>query len=150
MKTQSAVNKHVVAVGLVIGIAMVACAQQRKMGEGGGKVEIKQGGIVIHPTVKLSDADAKAMDNVLAKYDAALYKIETVEDGKVTKTQGKLEDAVITQAAKAEVAMPQPGMSHKRVQVTCPLPCKDIQRPPTLAAREELLKGLEPILSRYQ
>src|SRR5437868_11772533 len=85
------------------------------------KVEIQSEFIVVHPGTKLSKDDAKALNEVLKKYDKSLYKIEVYNDGKVTKTLGSLSDMQIDQKVSAELAdAMKNGESERAVQVIAP------------------------------
>jgi hypothetical protein len=161
MKTLFGTNKYVVLLGVVGSAVVIALAQHSAsaadQGKRKGKVEIAQDVIVIHPGAKLSTADEKAMDAVLSKYSERLYKLDTIENRKVT-SKGSLKDAVLTAAVKAEApAEAQGGKSHRTHQVICPRPCNENQPPiiPPITAlaasqKEKLINELKPILAKYQ
>jgi hypothetical protein len=162
MKTLFRTHKHVLLVGVVGSAVLIAFPQQPAMAAGKAKgkkkVEITQDMIVLHPAVKLSPADEKAMDDVLKKHAKTLYKVDTVENGKVT-TNGSLKETSLTAAVKAEAPREaQGGKSHKTAQVICPPPCNPQNVPPfatvfkptNAAARERLIGELKPILRKYQ
>ena len=160
MKTLFRTDKYVlVAVGIVAAAVVISCAQNPAASGRTGKVEITQDMIVLHPTVQLAAADEKAMNDVLKNYSTALYKIDTVENGTVKKTQGSLKQTSMTAAVKAESASSeaQAGGSHKSHQMICPAPCNQTNPPPiiippisaaTLAKRQQLIKDLKPIVQR--
>ncbi len=124
------------------------------------KVEITNETIVMHPAVKLSPADAKAVDDVLQKNSKTLYKIDTVEHGKVTKTAGVLPEASLTAAARADASATNraPGGANRTHQVICEAPCKNQQIPPfstvfkstDTVAKQRLIQELKPILEKYK
>jgi hypothetical protein len=160
MKTLFTTHKYLVAgvVGLavIVGFGQEPAMAARKA-KSKKKVEITNDTIVIHPAVKMSPADAKAMDAVLQKNSKTLYKVDTVENGKVS-TQGSLKDANLTAAAKAEAPKEARGGSNKSHQVICPATCNPQQvapfatvfKPTGLEARRNLIGELKPILEKYQ
>ena len=164
MKTLFRTDKHIlIFLGIVGSAVLVAFPQQSAMaaqkGKSKKKVEITKDTIVIHPGVKLSAADSKAMDDVLKKHSKTLYKVDTVQNGKVTQTQGVLSDAALTAAAKAEAPKAtQPGKANRTHQVICPAPCHQENIPPfstvfkstDSAARQNLIQELKPVLEKYQ
>lgn len=166
MKTLFRTDKHVLIILAVVGSAvLIAFPQQSAMagrtgkGKHKAKVEITNDTIVIHPAVKLSPADAKAVDDILQKNSKTLYKVDTVENGKVTKTDGVLPEASLTAAAKADAAAaPRAGHGDKTHQVVCEAPCHNQQVPPfstifkstDSAARQRLIQELKPVLEKYK
>ena len=72
---------------------------------GGSKIEIRKEGITLHPTVKLNDTQTKEFDNILATYgkNVSNYRFDTLENGKVVKTQGssKIIGSVVAERASA-------------------------------------------------
>lgn len=155
MKTLFRTNKYVVLLGVVGSVVVIALAQHSASAAKSkrkGKVEIAQDVIVIHPGAKISAPDEKAMDAVLSKYSEKLYKIDTVENRKVT-SKGSLKDAVLTAAVKAErPTEARGGESHRTHQVICPAPCNE-NRPPISfgpSQKEKLINELKPILAKYQ
>jgi hypothetical protein len=160
MKTLFRTHKYVLmgllglAVMFVFGQEPAVAARKAKSKK---KVEITNDTIVIHPTVKLSPADEKAMDDILKKNSKTLYRIDTVENGKVT-TNGSLNGSSLTAAVKAEMPTEgKGGKSHKTAQVICPAPCHTDQHPFSTifkatdsVARQRLIQELKPILQKYQ
>jgi hypothetical protein len=166
MKTLFRTDKHVlILLGIVGSAVLVAFPQQSAMAAHKGKtkkkIEITKDTIVIHPAVKLSAADAKAMDDILKKHSKTLYKVDTIQSGKVTQTQGVLGEGNMTAAAKAEAPMEnQPGRSNRSHQVVCPGACNPQQVPPPpfstvfkatdAVAKQKLIQELKPVLEKYQ
>jgi hypothetical protein len=75
-------------------------------------------GIVILPTA-FSEADQNAMNEILARYDKALYKIETHVDGHLQKRHGTLRDIYTDKKLAdsiAETSM-QKGFTRSAVRV---------------------------------
>src|SRR5436190_1342837 len=130
MKTLVRTNKHVVlVVGVILGMGVVAYAQQQNKAKNIRKVEIKDKSIVIHPSIKLSADDAKKMDVILAKHSKNLYRIDTVKNGKLIKRQGEISDARTGPTLTAEVNTAEsatmrtpPVRSDSHVHVWCPWP----------------------------
>jgi len=105
-----------------------------------GKVEIKNDFIVVHPGTKLSRADAQALNDVLKKYDKALYKIQIYKNGKVTKTLGTLNDMYIDQKAVADLAQAKTsGQSERAIQLIAPAagPQKGVTANPQRTAMDQ-------------
>ena len=166
MKTLFRTDKHIlIFLGIVGSAVLLAFPQQSAMAAGKGKsksnkkVEITKDTIVIHPAVKLSPADSKAMDDILKKHSKTLYKVDTVQNGKVTQTQGVLSDAALTAEAKAEAPKAtQPGKANRTHQVICPPPCHEENIAPfstvfkatDSVTRENLVQELKPVLEKYQ
>jgi hypothetical protein len=81
-------------------------------------VIINREGIVI-PGTEISKADQEAMNRILNKYDKALYRIDTYENGKLKKTQGKLTDVVTGKQLASEIAanVKKAGFTQSAVQI---------------------------------
>ena len=166
MKTLFGTDKHVlILLGVVGSAVLIAFPQQSAMagrtgkGKHKPKVEITNETIVMHPAVKLSPADAKAVDDILKKNSKTLYKVDTVENGRVSKTDGVLPEGNLTAAAKADAAAaPRAGHSERTHQVACEAPCNSQQVPPfstifkstDSAAKQRLIQELRPILEKYK
>ena len=151
MKTLFGTNKYVlIALGIVAAAIIISCTQNAMGGGHKGKVEITRDVIVIHRSVQLSPPDEKAMNAVLKKYDKELYKIDTIENGAVKRTQGSLAEANMTAAVKAERATPPVGFTHKSHQTICLPPCNPQSVADLLTKRQNLIKELKPILAKYQ
>ena len=160
MKTLFRTHKYLVAgvagLAVIVGFGQEPAMAARKA-KSKKKVEITNNTIVIHPTVKMSPTDAKAMDAVLEKNSKTLYKVDTIENGKVT-TKGSLKDANLTVAAKAEAPKEARGGSNKSHQVICPASCspQDVAPFSTIFkgtgpdAKRKLIDDLKPILEKYQ
>ena|SRR5438034_1541055 len=143
MKTLLRTGKYAVTVLAILGFAVTLSWAKPKAASGtAGKVVITKTGIVMHPCVPISEEDDKAMDNVLNKYSKSLYKIETVHDGKVTKTRGK---AKLTAALGAEMKNKPKGCTILDIVLVnpdalTPIPKNDYK----------LIEDLKPILQKYQ
>ena len=125
MKNRAGVGVVLVVIATLTVLTTMGLAQGTS-----GKVEIKTDSILIHPSTKLSAADAQALDNVLQKYDKSLYKIVTYQNGQVTKTQGTLNDMQIDRTTSADLAVAQSnGQSERAIQAIAPV--SGIQRPVT-------------------
>lgn len=81
-------------------------------------IVVKADGIVI-PGTQISKADQDAMNRILNKYDKALYRIDTYENGKRTKTQGKLTDVVTDKRLASQIAanVKRAGFTQYAVQI---------------------------------
>ena len=87
----------------------------------GGKVEIKDDYIVVHPGANISKADAQALDAVLGRYDKSLYKIDVYKNGRTKDTLGNLRDMCIDQRAVAELMQAKAqGESNRAIQLVAP------------------------------
>ena len=71
------------------------------------------------PGTEISKADQEAMNRILNKYDKALYRIDTYENGKLKKTQGKLTDVVTGKQLASEIAanVKKAGFTQSAVQI---------------------------------
>jgi hypothetical protein len=144
MKTLLRKGKYFVAVLAILGCAVTfSWAKSKAAGGTAGKVVIKKTRIELHPCVPVSDEDDKAMDKVLKKYSKSLYKVETLDDGRVTKTRG---DAKITDAKRAEMKMSKPkGCTILDIVLVNP----DALAP--ISANDyKLIEELTPILAKYR
>jgi hypothetical protein len=152
MKTLFGTDKYVlIALGAVASVVIISCAGMGRNHH--GKVEITKDYIVLHKAVSLDPKDEKALNDVLSNYDKKLYLIDTVENGKITKTRGQLGESVLTAEVKEERRTVPTGFTHRQHQTICPAPCNPQFRPPTpaeKAEREKLIAQLKPILERYQ
>jgi len=100
MKTLPLILKCIglaVVVGSVLVIAN--CAQGQR-----GTVTIKKTGIILHPGTQISQADAKALNEVLKKYDKSLYRIDIYSKGEKKKSLGQLNDVYLDRTVVSEVA----------------------------------------------
>lgn len=111
MKTR-VISVSVTALSL---IALWACVTtQRK-----SKIVVEdERGIVILPTA-FSEADQNAMNEILAKYDKSLYKIETHVDGQLQKRLGTLRDIYTDKKLTESIAekFMQKGFTRSAVRV---------------------------------
>lgn len=152
MTTRFKANKClVIALGIVGSAVVLFGAQQgQKADKKGHKVEITKDAVLIHPTVKLSPADEKAMDKVLSGYEKKLYKIETLKHGKVIKTRGSLPAAFMNAQLKAEVSKAKAeGADDTADQANCPNPCHPDGIHATDSDRATFIQKLAPILKKY-
>ncbi len=114
-------NRADISVVLVVLASLTAFTATGLAQGKSGKVEITNDFIVVHPGTKLSKADAKALDDVLKKFDKSLYKIQVYKDGQVTQTMGTLSDMQIDQKASADLAdAKSKGQSERAIQVIAP------------------------------
>lgn len=148
MKTLLRTNKYIVAMlGIVGCVVILSCAQHQQGSGSAGKVVITKTGIIIHPTIKLSAMDEQAMNNVLKKYKKSLYRIETLNKGKMVRTEGK---ANIVAALKPEIARAQSqGADDETGNSVCPASpgCGTNQ----FTSKDlKLIEDLKAILQKYQ
>jgi hypothetical protein len=75
-------------------------------------------GIVILAT-PFTEADQKAMNAILAKYDTSLYKIITRENGQSTNRQGTLQDTFTDKVLAATIMqkLNEPGFTRSAIRV---------------------------------
>jgi hypothetical protein len=144
MKTLLRTGKYAVAVLAILACAVTfSWAKPKAAGETAGKVVITKTGIRMHPCVPVSEEDDQAMDKVLNKYSKSLYKIDTVQAGKVTKTRGqaKLNAAL---AAETKKKMPK-GCTILDIVLVNPDALTPISK-----NDYKLIEDLKPILQKYQ
>ena len=81
-------------------------------------VVIDDRGIFI-PGTAISATDHAAMNRILNKYDKALYRIDTYENGKLKQTQGKLTDVVTDKRLASQIAanVKRAGFTQYAVQI---------------------------------
>ena len=149
MKTLLGTQKRLLVVLGILGCGLlISLASEPKRGSGSGKVEILKGKIILHPTVKLSPKDKTALDTLLSKFKKNLYKIETLEKGKVATTRGTLSDAWISESLKAEVANAKAqGWDYDTDQF---VPSNPDAVAAMSAEAKELFEKVEPILKKYK
>jgi hypothetical protein len=81
-------------------------------------VTIEDNVILLHPGTKLTKPDRQAFNQILGTYNKSLFKVETYKDGKVTRTQGQLSEALIDKTIAAEAAQAKAsGNSHLTMQI---------------------------------
>jgi hypothetical protein len=81
-------------------------------------VTIENEVILLHPGTRLTKPDQKALNQILARYDKSLYKVETYKKGNVTRTQGELSDMLIDKTLAAEAADAKAkGYSNRTLQI---------------------------------
>lgn len=90
----------------------------KKMPGAGSNVVITQDRIIM-PGTSMTKADGAAMNKILNQYDKTLYRVDTYENGKRTKTQGKLTDVVTDGRLASELAanLKKEGFSQYAVQI---------------------------------
>jgi hypothetical protein len=93
----------VAAVGGLFWLSACAATDEKTPSAPGNNVVIEADAIVLAGT-QLSKADHEAMNQILNKYDKSLYRIDTYENGKRTKTQGKLTDMVTDRKLASQIA----------------------------------------------
>jgi hypothetical protein len=120
--------------------------------EKNGTVTFEPYGIVMHPGTKISKSDEVKLNEILKKYDDRLYRIETYQNGKLIKKQGRLKekelnDVYITQEIVSEVANAKAaGLSVKTMCASS----SDRKAPLRhLEKEKELIQELKPILQKY-
>jgi radical SAM superfamily enzyme YgiQ (UPF0313 family) len=135
------------AFGIVTIVTMPVLGQEKN-----GTVTFEPYGIIMHPGTKISKPDEEKLNEILKKYDDRLYRIETYENGKLIKTQGRLkekelDDVYITQEIVSEVANAKAaGLSDSTVLFNS----SDKQAPLRHIEKEkELIQELKPILQKY-
>jgi hypothetical protein len=157
VQTSTVVKKHrvpmYVAFGVIIALIVVACAITQKHGPG---VSIHETFVEIYPGTQISSADQKALDAVLKQFSKSLYKIRTYDRGKLVKTQGSLEDALIDQTlvADANIAS-QKGVSVSTLRIGRFAQWREQSPTPLSGSATELeiskrlVSRVTPILQKY-
>jgi hypothetical protein len=117
-----------------------------------GAVTFEPHGIVMHPGTKLSKSDEVMLNEILKKYDDRLYRLETYQNGKLIKTQGRLKekeltDVYITQELVSELANAKAaGLSV----FTWVFDTSDKMAPlHQLGNEKALIQQLKPVLQKY-
>lgn len=151
MKTPIGTHKYLVLVLGVLGCGLVISNAQQPTptGTAAGKVKIYSDGIVIHPGVKLSPNDEQSLADALKKFDKSLYKIQTLENGQVKKSEGTLSDEKISKALKSEMA----DARAKRLsgfEVEFVPGWVATKNEAATAESKELIEKIKPILQKYQ
>lgn|GEM_PF-2128376 len=110
------VRTVVVRLGVAIGLQLPAlCLGASDLSQ---TVEIKEKVIILHPSTKLIKPDRQALNKILATYDKSLFKIVTYRGGKIVRTQGQLNDALIDKTIASEVGQTKAkGNSHLTLQI---------------------------------
>jgi hypothetical protein len=81
-------------------------------------VTIEDNMILLHPGTKLTKPDRQELNQILRTYNKSLFKVETYKDGKVTRTQGQLSEALIDKTIAAEATQAKAsGNSHLTMQI---------------------------------
>ena len=145
MKIQSKfVNLLVLGAGIGWILTISGCARQKREA-----VTIQDDRIVIHPGTKLSEEDERMLNEVLKQYDTKLYRVETYENGELTKKLGELnlDEETASGLAKSKAG----GLNDRVVYITAGPSTKKM--PPRSVTEEasgkELIKQVKPILEKY-
>ncbi len=140
MKSPSlAIGLMTVACGLVLTLVPRLFAEDKDC-----KISVQFKRVVM-PLTKLTDADAKALADILQSYDKSLYKIVNFEKGvQVTGSEnGSLPDKCIYEQGEIIKAAKDSGDSGEAIQVggeKCSPNCKDkLHNDDLVAAVEKLL-----------
>lgn len=74
---------------------------------------------VVLPGTALTEADSKALNDILSKHDKRIYKIESYNQPAHKKTKGSLRDVFIDKRAAAEAPTNagKPGFTHDAIQI---------------------------------
>jgi hypothetical protein len=119
MKTRAPLFLMLVAV--VVGsfwFSASAATKDKAPAGANNNVVIKADTIVI-PGTQISKSDQEAMNRILNKYDKSLYRLDTYENGKRTRSQGKLTDVVTDKKLASEIAAntKKAGFTQNAVQI---------------------------------
>jgi hypothetical protein len=130
--------------------------------EQSGKVKITDTRVEIHPGSQLSQSDIDAIDAKLKKFDKSLYRtfyrIDTYQNGKLTKSQGNLSEQHLDKMLAAEVKSARArGFTVRTQQVVNTSSTSKSQQPPpptgpiafTPQKEKEVVKQVAPILKKY-
>src|SRR5260370_2200380 len=99
MKSLSKMPKFVVT-GIGVALFIVACAAYAKSKSG---VEVRENYAIIYPQAQWSGNNCDELNRVLSKYNKSLYTIQTYREGKLVKTQGKLDESLMRRGLVSEV-----------------------------------------------
>jgi hypothetical protein len=144
MKSYPVKQCNVLAIVLSLFLPALGYAQGQS-----GKVTVTDHRVEIHPGTKLLAADEKALNDVLARYDKALYRVETYDEkGKRVGAQGTLDPDHIDKALAAEVA------NAKRQHALTFTVDQTVNSPKTQnippQVQEKFLKEVKKILKKYE
>ena len=106
-------------------------------------------GIVVHPTIKLSAKDEKDLTDKLKKFDKSLYKLEKLDNGKVTTSWGEMQlcDKLSAEMEDSKTK----GMSvHQTNFVPTGGPAGAANQSLLKKDAKNLIKAVTPILNKYQ
>ena len=145
MKIQSKlVNLIVLGAGIGCVLAITGCVRQKREA-----VTIEDERIVIRPGTKLSENDERMLNEILKQYDTKLYRVETYENGQLTKTLGELnlDEETASELTKWKAA-------GKNYHMVCLYGGPSTRKAPPRAITEEtkgkeLIKQVKPILEKY-
>lgn len=115
----------VVSVAVVIVVSWLgACAGTKTYDASDTKhnVVIRKSMILI-PGTEISKADHAEMNKILNKYDKALYRVATYENGQLKTTKGKLSDLLMDRSLASQIArnVKKTGFSMDAMQIGVPL-----------------------------
>jgi len=94
----------VVAAAVAFWVSACVFLKEKTPNDTTHNVVIRKSSILI-PGTEISKADHDAMNRILRKYDKALYRIQTYENGRLKRTQGKLEDVVTDKTLASDIAI---------------------------------------------
>src|SRR5713101_3660623 len=138
MKRLAGTRKYIVVlIGVVCGVIILSCASHLHNAGDTDKVTIEENRILI-PGTQISQADQKAMNDILKHFHKYLYRIRTYEKGNLIKEQGKLSADIIGKATVSKVA--ENAKLHSLTGLTTQVGFgRRINNtpPPTASAREE-------------
>ena len=106
-------------------------------------------GIVVHPTIKLSAKEEKSLTDKLKKFDKSLYKLEKLDNGKVTATWGEMQlcDRLTAEMEDSKTK----GMSvHQTNFVPTGGVAGAANQNVLKKDAKNLIKAITPILNKYQ
>src|SRR5216683_5149203 len=105
MKTLLRTKRYLLLIlGASVSVAIFSC-QNWPGHKTTGKVEIHEHGIQIHPCVAIKPADQARINDVLKNYKKKLYKVETLDKGRVANVSGQARTvAALKQEIKTAMA----------------------------------------------
>jgi len=142
MKTASlAIGSMAIAFGLVLILVPRLFAEDKDC----ISVQFKR---VVMPLTKLTDADAKALADILQKYDKSFYKIVKFENGvQVTGSEkGSLQDKYICEEAEIRKEAEDSKASGEAIQIggeKCTPQCRE------KLTNDNLVAAVEKLLAKY-
>ena len=145
MKTRVCIS--LLSLGVVIWFGACASMSNNNSGDTTKNVVFFDAGVVL-PGTKISDADYGTMNRILSQYSKSLYVVKTYENGKLTKTQGKMKNVVLDKKLTAEIAanIKKPGFTKVVGIITNPLVSSNSEFP----KRPELTNRLKALLEKYR
>jgi len=150
MKTLLGTHKHLLIILGVLGCGLIISHAEEPTPTGTtGKVKIYADGIVIHPGTKLSPNDEQALADALRNFNKSLYKIQTLENGQVKKSDGNLSDEKISNALKSEMADAR-AKRLSGLEVTFIPGLVATKHEAATGESKQLIEKIKPILQKYQ